>query len=426
MTLTPKTPDALKVEMETGGRWVDVGTLAWRDRRAFFQYAPAFVQSGVSLSPFKLPLGDHLSEGDPAIFEGLHGLFNDSLPDGWGRLLLDRTLQMAGASGSALTPLARLAYVGNRGMGALRYRPEYDLVGGTNGLLDLNALASEAQKVFHGDAEAVLGNLLYLGGSPGGARPKVLVGVSENKSQIIHGVSDVPSGFEHWMIKFHVANDAQDVGAVELAYAAMARHAGINVMDSWLFPSHDGPGYFGTKRFDRDGDNRLHVHTICGLLNADHRLPSLGYESLLKAARALTKDQKEVEQVFDRMVFNVMAHNRDDHTKNHAFMLVDGRWKATPAFDLTFSSGPGGEHSLDVGGNGRDPGWKDLLAVAHAVDITEARARQAVERVLAVVADWPIWAKESGVSQKTVESVGVVLDAQVRAMRSTVVAVRKK
>jgi serine/threonine-protein kinase HipA len=414
MTARLRRPRLLHVEMEIDGAVRPVGALAWRDRHAFFQYDPAFVETGLPLSPVKLPLSPRLFEAPLSPFDGLHGLFNDSLPDGWGRLLLDRNLQRAGLQPAELTPLDRLAYVGSRGMGALRYRSEHETGADTQADVDLDALEAAARLILSGDSAAVLAELLDLNGSSGGARPKVLVGLGADQRQLFHGVDALPPGAEHWMVKFAGAGDLEDSGAVELAYAGMAAAAGIDMMPTRLFPAKRGPGYFGVKRFDRAGPARLHVHSVCGLLDADHRLPSIGYETLLKVTRLVTRNQAEVERVFDRMVFNVVAHNRDDHTKNHAFLLQGREWRATPAYDLTFSAGPGGEHCLDIAGNGRNPGVPEILAVAKAVGVSPSRARDSLARVGAAVARWPAFAEACGVGKATANGIGGVLDGHLR------------
>lgn len=415
MTVAVKNPILLHVEIDLDGAVRKVGDLAGRDRRAFFQYDAAFLETGIEFSPFKLPLGPRLFEADPGVFEGLHGLFNDSLPDGWGRPLLDRSLRRLGVLPGALTPLARLAHVGAHGMGALRYRPE--IVSGEDvGDIDLDVLAEGAREVLEGDPGEVLGQLLALNGSSGGARPKVVVGVSADGSRLIHHAADHPPGYEPWLIKFPSSADAPDIGAIELAYARMAVASGIEMAEVRLFPSRTGAGYFGTRRFDRDGKRRIHVHTLAGLIDADTTRTAVSYETLLKVTRALTRDQREVEKVFDCMVFNVAAHNRDDHAKNHAFLLAGREWKATPAYDLTFSSGPGGEHTLDVMGNGRDPCRREIVALAARVDIPPARARESLDRIGEAVSKWPSIATDCGVSSASAREIGKVLAVQLRKL----------
>jgi serine/threonine-protein kinase HipA len=401
----------LNVEMVLNGARRQVGRLAWRDRVIYFEYDSAFLSTRIELSPFGLKRAPGVIEGQPTVFERLHGLFNDSLPDGWGRLLMDRKLHQVGIQPNQLTPLDRLAWIGGHGMGALLYRPEHPgLTGGGEGV-DLDRLADQSRMVLEDKPKAVLDELLRIGGSPQGARPKALVGVSVDGGSLIHGVDDLPDNYEHWIVKFRSSTDTADVGAIEHAYAAMAREAGVAMPPTALFPAKKGPGYFGIKRFDRSGNRRLHMHTASGLLNIDHTLPSLGYDGLLRAARSLTRRQSEVEQVFARMVFNVFAHNRDDHTKNHSFLIAeDGGWYASPAYDVTFSSGPDGEHALDIAGEGRNPGVGHIHAVANEVGVGKKEAAAIIDRVKMAVDRWPVLATGSGVSDKMASAIDRVLN----------------
>jgi serine/threonine-protein kinase HipA len=422
MSKAPRRPELLHVEIAISDRPQPVGTLTWEKGRAFFEYAPSFIASGASISPLHLPLEQRLYEGDRRLFEGLHGVFHDSLPDGWGQVLLDRALRREGADVAALTPLDRLARVGTRGMGALHYRPEYSAPPGEEDI-DLERLNAESQKVLAGDSDAVLETLLALNGGSGGVRPKVLVGVSQDHSQLIHGTGKLPVGFDHWMVKFVGRGDPPDIGAIERAYAKMAVDAGIDMMPTELFPGKTGPGFFGVKRFDRVGAGRLHVHSIAGLVNADLGITSISYGTLLNATRAVTKDHRQVEKMFDRMVFNVLAHNRDDHAKNHALLLRGDNWEASPAYDLTFSTGPGGEHSLDLAGNGRTPGRDDILTVAKKAGISATHANQAIEQVATAVARWREFAEEFGVGEENRREIAVRIDRQIVKARPIQVAI---
>ena len=398
--IEPEPVRLLHVELEMDGPVRAVGRIAWREGRIYFEYDPSFPGLSLPISPFHLPFSPGVIEGRREPFQGLHGLFNDSVPDGWARLLLDRRLSQIGVLPSSLTPLDRLACVGSRGMGALRYRPEYPAPRDhKRRRIDLDRIADEAQKVLAGDATQVLESLLDLGGSSGGARPKVLIGCDRSKKKLVHGVDDLSAGYRHWLLKFRSTTDAIDVGAVEYAYSQMASAAGVDMTETFLFPSHKGPGYFGTERFDRADNIRIHAHTLGGLLYADHRLPTVGYQTLLKTTRALTRSQVEVERVFRRMVFNVFAHNRDDHTKNHSFLMSkDGSWRASPAYDITFSSGPGGEHAMDIGGEGRAPTEDNIAVVAKEVGVSAVFAKQCIEEVRDAVHQWPGFAADSGVS----------------------------
>jgi serine/threonine-protein kinase HipA len=245
-----------------------------------------------------------------------------------------------------------------------------------------------------------LGELLSLNGSSAGARPKVMVGVSKNKNEIIHGVDDVPIGYDHWLIKFTSSTDPEDNGVIEYAYSLMAKSVGIYMPETYLFPALKGAGYFGVQRFDRKGNDKIHIHTVSGLLHADHRLPALDYEDILKTAMVLTKSMPEVEAVFRLAVFNILTHNRDDHSKNFAFLMEsDGAWTAAPAYDLTFSSGPAGEHSTTVMGEGKSPSRKHLQQLGKKMGIK--KTDDIIDQVVAAVSRWKEFADEAGVKKSS-------------------------
>lgn len=235
-------------------------------------------------------------------------------------------------------------------------------------------------------------------GSPGGARPKVIVGFNPQAGEMISGTDELPSGFSHFIIKFNAAEDGPEAGVTELAYSLMAAEAGINMQESRLFQTEDGKRYFGTARFDRKGNERVHMHSLGGLLHASHRLPSLGYDGYLKATRALTRDYRQLLQAYRRMVFNVLAHNRDDHVKNFAFLMSrSGEWRLAPAYDLIYSMGINGWHTMDVAGEAENPGRKDMLRLAESAGITSAEANEIIQQVSAAVDQWPEFAEGAGV-----------------------------
>lgn len=389
---------------------VRVGRLAYVNREIVFEFDKDFPVDKLDISPFNLrpPLTGSVIKGPERLFDGLHGVFNDSLPDGWGRLLMDRMLSKLNIRPGQLTPLDRLAWVGSRGMGALVYKPEhpdlpeYD----DNDNINLDEMAEAVKTVLEDSPEAVFEELLKVGGSPGGARPKALVGLSPDGKTMIHGEDQLDDGYEYWLVKFCGVDDSSETGLIEKAYADMAVAAGIDMPETRVFPSNNGPGYFGIKRFDRGADGRKHMHTVCGLLNADFRLPSIGYEDLLKATSALTRHQDDVNHMFRRMVFNVFAHNRDDHTKNHAFLMDEtGEWRLSPAYDIVFSDGPGGEHTLDIGGEGRYPGLDDIRRVGKNLKLDKKVVEESIASVRAAVGRWPAIAVDNGVSKKAVQAI---------------------
>ncbi len=377
-----------------------IGRLAAQGRRILFEYDPAFLATGLQISPFRLPTRSGVMIDEAHAFDGLFGVFNDSLPDGWGRLLLDRAVERLGIARQELTPLDRLAHVGRHGMGALSYEPDLSVSDRAPIVLELEAIARDAAKVLNGEEGAVIETLLKLNGASAGARPKVVAQVSADRKRIIHGPATMPEGYAHWMIKFPSAQDDAAAGATEYAYSLMARAAGVAIPKTHLFTAKK-KRYFGIERFDRDGDRRIHMHSLSGLLHADHRVASLDYDALLKATHILTKDATEVDRAFRLACFNVLARNRDDHAKNVSFLLDDatGQWTLAPAYDLTFSSGPGGEQSMTVMGEGREPNAGHLSALAKKYDLKGGAA--IIAEVQAAVADWSQHADAAGLSKKS-------------------------
>lgn len=381
-----------------------VGRIASKNRLFWFEYDAEFIAKGYSISPFKLPLHAGAVPCHDRCFEGLFGVFNDSLPDGWGRLLLDRQLNQYSISPEKLTPLDRLAYVGHYGMGALCYEPAIEQHALTQHILKLDEIAQESKLVLENDSETFFEELLALNGSSSGARPKIVACVSDDKKRIVCGYDILPKKYTHWIIKFHASLDPKDIGAIEFAYSNMARHAGIDVPETFLFPSQSGPGYFGAQRFDRHQNQRIHMHTLSGLLHADYRLPNLDYESFLKATYLLTQSMIEVEKAYYLAVFNVLAHNRDDHSKNFSFLMNEkGQWRLAPAYDLTFSSGPAGEQSMTVMGEGKSPGIPHLLKLAERFSIQHSK--EIIDKVRASLSQWRIFSDEANVTRTSKEKI---------------------
>ena len=395
--------ELLTVYLDARSQRRKVGRLAFKDRQLLFEYDASFIASGIEISPIKLPLRPGVSVADTTIFDGLFGVFNDSLPDGWGRLLLDRTVEKHGIHRGQLNPLDRLAYVGRHGMGALSYEPELGLENTDDVPLALDRIAEESAAVLAGENEEVFEELLRLNGSSSGARPKIVAQVSTDKKRIIHGQQELQSGFAHWMIKFPSSQDARDMGAIEYAYSLMAKDAGVEMPETHLFRTKRNK-YFGTKRFDRDGDARIHMHSLGGLIHADHRSPSLDYDTVLRVTLALTRNIQDAEKAYALACFNVLAHNRDDHVKNFSFLLnARNEWIFAPAYDLVFSYGPGGEQSTLVMGEGRNPGTAQLQALGKQHGIKNAP--EILAKVERAVANWPRYAELAEVSRKSTKDI---------------------
>jgi serine/threonine-protein kinase HipA len=395
--------ELLTVYLDARNQRHKVGRLAFKDRQVLFEYDASFIASGIEISPIKLPLRPGVSIADTTIFDGLFGVFNDSLPDGWGRLLLDRTVEKYGIHRGQLNPLDRLAYVGRHGMGALSYEPELGLKNTDDAPLALDKLAEESAAVLAGENEEVFEELLRLNGSSSGARPKIVAQVSPDKKRIVHGQQELQPGFTHWIIKFPSSQDARDVGAIEYAYSLMAKDAGIEMAETHLFRAKRNK-YFGTKRFDREGDARIHMHSLGGLIHADHRSPSLDYDTVLRVTLALTRNIRDAEKAYALACFNVLAHNRDDHVKNFSFLLnAKNEWVFAPAYDLVFSYGPGGEQSMLVMGEGRNPGTAQLQALGKQHGIKNAP--EILAKVKGAVANWPRHAEQAEVSRKSTQEI---------------------
>lgn len=402
---TYRSVNEIKVGLDFGDGMMPVGRLASRDGRIYFEYDAEFLRRGLELSPFKLPLESGVKSFDPHLFEGLPGLFNDSLPDGWGRLLLDRYMRSKQIAREAISPLDRLAHVGMTGVGALVYEPDHteDIAADD---IDLDVLAAQTQDVLDGEAEDVLQELLALNGSSAGARPKAMIGVDDGRTHIMHGTDSLPDGVTQWIVKFANSEDGLDAGAIEYAYALMAKEAGVVMPEVHLFPAQKGAGYFATKRFDRDGGKRLHVHSACGLLHSDFRTPSLDYEDLIALTGMLTRDAREVEKLYRLAVFNVLSHNRDDHAKNFSFVMDEtGEWKLSPAYDLTFSSGPRGEQSTMVMGEGKHPTTQHLTALGQEAKIDPAKITDIIDQTRHALSGWPQIASDYGISQASIKRI---------------------
>lgn len=376
-----------------------MGRLALKNRQIFFEYSSDFLKSGLELSPIKLPLKPGVILCDDRSFDGLFGVFNDSLPDGWGRLLLDRKLMQLGINPNELSPLDRLCYVGNCGMGALAYEPEINSTIFTNHK-ELDEIADETLKFQNDNGDQFVDELLNLNGFSAGARPKILVNIDA----------------ADWIIKFRSSLDPKDIGPIEYAYYLMAKAAQLEVPDTKLFPSKKTPGYFGSKRFDRMNSRRIHVHTVSGLLHADHRIPSLDYKMLMQATFWLTKDIRECEKQFSVAAFNVFTHNRDDHAKNFSFLMGENNtWRVAPAYDLTFSAGPAGEHCTTIMAEGKNPGKEHLLKLAEAVGIKKQTALQIIDNVKYVATNWESFAKTAGVSNSSTAMIKSAINQVIRS-----------
>jgi serine/threonine-protein kinase HipA len=401
MKLAPGTPLGIGLLTDENAPARSVGRLAMAGGLAQLEWSAEIIAKGPSISPLYYPLELGLHPARSRIFDGLHGFLSDCLPDAWGLLLLRRRVQQLGHRFEDLTAVDRLALVGAKGRGALVFQPE-TLSGEAAGSIDLDLLADEARHVMRGEESELDDLLACLGGGSGGARPKVHVAISADGSLYAGdelSIANSGKAGQEWIVKFAATNDPVDIGPVEEAYARMARAARIDMAETQLIPSKTGPGHFATKRFDRPAPGkRLHMVSLGGALEASPHMPSVDYDGFLKATLAITHSMADVEQAFRRMVFNVLARNRDDHVRQHAYLMDDRRnWRLAPAFDLTFSNGPGGEHYMAVLGEGRAITREHVEKLGKNHGIPAKRVTAAIEEVRAALADWPSYARDAGV-----------------------------
>lgn len=355
-----------KLDVYLGTR--KVGTMAQTaDRRVAFAYSEEWLDTGFAISPFSLPVEPKVFVPSSHAFSGLWGVFADSLPDAWGQLLVNRMLKDRGFSPADVTQLERLAIVGDSGMGALSYHPAWDVRKDTR-LADLDELAAKCHALLNHEDVSDLDNLLHMGGSSGGARPKIMT--------------------DEWIIKFPASNEMMDSGLMEKEYMDCAADCGIEVPETKLMPSKLCSGYFAARRFDRTSDGndlvRHHMLTAAASLEVDWRTATMDYHTLMKLTKILSLgNEADIEQMFRRMCFNVFAHNRDDHAKNFSWMYDERMdcWHPSPAYDLTWSTTYFGEHTMTVDGNGRNPGMKELLAVGKAAGMAQKTCRMIAEEI---------------------------------------------
>lgn len=364
--------DKLDVFLNMYGKELIVGQLAYIDKKIYFEYDKSFLTTKIEISPYKLPLKSGVFVCDDDLFEGLFGVFSDSLPDGWGRLLLDRYFLKQQIAYHDISPLDRLSYIGNFGIGALNYRPIVD--GTMNSIKDINLdkLANDSSTILIENSTKNIEDFLSLGGSSSGARPKIMVQINDN-NDIISGTQKLKNGFKHYIVKFASTLDNQNIGKEEYRYSLMAKKCGIDMPNTKLLKGKHN-SYFAIERFDRVEDVRVHIHSVAGLTHSDFRMPVLDYDDLLGLTLHLTKDINEVVKMYRLACFNLFAHNRDDHAKNFSFFLNEKKqWKLTPAYDLTFSYGPGGEHSTTYLGEGKNPIEEHLIKLASLHNIKNAQ-----------------------------------------------------
>lgn len=386
-----------------------VGTLAETSRGLVFEFDAAFQRTGHELSPLQLPLGPGLRTRGPA---QLPGLFEDSMPDAWGRRIMLEWFRRQEVPATAVSPLAILAYVGDHGMGALSYRPARrpEDVEARVSLEQLHAASDKLEQTGAVD----LSVLAAVGSSAGGARPKAVVALPRSGAgETLAGAGRIPATHEAWLVKFDTSPDRQ-TGPLEEAYARMARAAGIDFPETRLLETRDGTKarlHFAVKRFDRNGNDRVHHHTLAAMTHVPGG--DLSYETLLRVTRRITQDEREVWRAYRRAAFNVIASNRDDHGKNHGFLYCDRQWTLGPAYDVTFRS-PAHlpERGMAIAGERRTADASHLTRLAESEGLDRRQAADIVDQVRAAVSRWREFADQSEVTAIVAAETETVLRSQ--------------
>lgn len=359
-----------------------LGEVASDGSQVLFEYSEEARAKGVEFSRIRMPLTADAYRDFPREQFQLPGLIADALPDGWGLLLMDRFFRKNfNKRPHDISALDRLAFIGDRAMGALSFAPATDVALAPPDL-KLIELAKEIQQVVADKDTAALKQLILVGGSPHGARPKALVQY-DAQSGSISTLADAAG--TPWLVKFPGDKEHKEVCAIEHLYSEMARQCNLDVPDTRHFDLGPKMAAFGIERFDRFNGMRVPIHTLAGALNIDFRVPNASYQTLLRTTRVLTLSEVEVRKAYQRCVFNVVFNNRDDHTKNFSFRMDDSAaWELSPCYDLTYCPGPGGQHQMDVEGEGLYPAKKHLLQLADSNGIDRAWAQDVIEKIVAV------------------------------------------
>ena len=396
--------------------WVErwkLGTLADNGSTLLFEYAAEALKRQIEFSPRHLKLRESAYGDFPAFQHRLPGLIADALPDGWGLLLVDRLFRQRGLAPETLSPLDRLAFIADRAMGALSFEPSEALELPSQNL-ELLHLAQDARTLINDKDSLALKQMVILGGSPHGARPKVLVQFDEATGRISN---DANAPGMPWLVKFQARGEHKEVCSIEQCYADIAHRCGLNMPTTRYFDLDAKLAGFGVERFDRETGLRVPIHTLAGALHANFQLPSLDYATYLRATRMFTRDEREVEKAFERCVFNLVFNNRDDHAKNFAFrMNRDFQWKLAPCYDLTYCSGAAGEHQMTIMGEGKSPGKAHLLRLAKDSGLSESWASQVIDRITTVAVEFKKRIKDHPIRAASVKAINKAIEANLSRM----------
>ena len=385
-----------------------------------FEYSNDARQRGLELSSYTLPLeGPQLRRGFPDHQLDLPGPVYDSLPDGWGMLLMDRMFRRRSLSTARIGPLERLAYIGGNAMGAMKFEPVAPEGQEPKVHIPLEELAADVQEVLQGEGGEFLETLLLVGGSPQGARPKALVYRNPETDGFTTAVTP---GFEAWLIKFPAKEEHPEVCAIEMVYAECLRMCGIETPDTRHFSLPGGSAAFASKRFDRQDGLRVPMQSLAAFTGANYRTPGvLDYVNFFRATQMCTNDVRQMAVAFERAVFNVAFHNRDDHPKNFAYLMSQaGHWRLAPAYDVTFCEGPGGYHQMDVMGEAQAISRAQMLRLANEAEMPQDVAGKMIDRICDVASQFAILADDlypQIITRDTLRTIQHCIDQNVARLR---------
>jgi len=406
-----------------------IGAVAWNEqaKAATFAYTDGFIKTGLQPSPIHMPA----SRGRKETFtfrnlgrdtcSGLPGMLADTLPDKFGNALINLWLAKNGRAEGSMNPVEKLLYMGNRSMGALEFRPAMRKAASKAVDVNIQDLLELTNNIMHQKAKLdvnaydddALTSILQVGTSAGGARPKGIVAIHEKSGHIISGQAAIPDHYQHWIIKFDGVSDMElgepkGYGRIEYAYHLMAKAAGINMTECKLW-EEGGRAHFTTRRFDRDGNKKIHMQSLCGIAHYDFNMAgAYSYEQALLVMQQIGLPKTEMSQLYRRMVFNIVARNQDDHTKNIAFLMTpDGEWKLSPAFDVTYSHNPAGvwtnQHQMLAAGKRDDFSRDDLIKVGN--DFSLPHPESVIDEVVSTVDNWLSYAGKAGVAENAAQEI---------------------
>ncbi|MFC1596136.1 type II toxin-antitoxin system HipA family toxin [Candidatus Margulisiibacteriota bacterium] len=411
-----------------------VGAVSWDAGRdlAVFEYDPGFLNNNLDIAPLIMPLEEALNGKTiyefPGLskqtFWGMPGLLADSLPDTYGNAIINAWLAEQGRTPDSFNPVERLCYTGKRAMGALEYAPAINNSIETSVPVEIAELVNLSQQIIDErlhlntnlkkkDATAML-DIIRVGTSAGGARPKAVIAINDKTNEVRSGQVAAPAGFEHWIIKFDSVSDlvlgnTAGYGRIEYAYYKMALTCGIEMMSSKIYEENNR-AHFLTKRFDRtDNQGKVHMQSLCAINHFDYNMAgAYSYEQTFQTIRELRLTYINSEQLYRRMVFNVIARNHDDHTKNIAFLMdKNGQWQLAPAFDVIYSYNPEGmwtnQHQMTINGKRRDITRADLEIIGRENNIKQFN--NIIDDISAVITDWPKYAEEAGIPEDTIKAI---------------------